>query len=435
MRHALLAAFIVVAVVRSAAAQSPPAVRPLGRVERVSADSLASVAAALPMSDGRVLVNDLTARRVLLVDSTLAHARVIADTTSVTADAYGQTPGTLIRYRGDSVLFIDVSSLSMLVLGPSGAIARVMAIPRPNDAAGLIGGLYGTPGVDARGRLVYYSGAPTGSIQILRRGARAFADDREGAATVTTKEIDEHIDSAVIVRVDPATRVVDTLASFKITKFHRVTKTDDHGVILAFEWIPDPLPLVDDWAMMPDGTLAVVRGRDFHVDWISADGHRSSSAKMPFTWQRVDDQRKQTLIDSATVAVQQRLDGIVGGAFAGGGSGSRGRGGIGAPAAATPPSDAVPNVARRPGLNDLPDYMPAFAPGAAHADADGNLWIRTTAVVGGQPVYDIVNRRGELVDRVQLPSFRTIAGFGPGVVYLAMKDAAGVVHLERSRIK
>jgi hypothetical protein len=50
-------------------------------------------------------------------------------------------------------------------------------------------------------------------------------------------------------------------------------------------------------------------------------------------------------------------------------------------------------------------------------------------------VYDVVNRKGELVDRVQLPSFRTIAGFGPGVVYMAVKDEAGIVHLERARVK
>ena len=70
-----------------------------------------------------------------------------------------------------------------------------------------------------------------------------------------------------------------------------------------------------------------------------------------------------------------------------------------------------------------------------HADADGNLWIRTTTIVEGQPVYDIVNREGELFDRVQLPSFRTIAGFGPGVIYMAVQDSAHIVHLERARLK
>ena len=98
-------------------------------------------------------------------------------------------------------------------------------------------------------------------------------------------------------------------------------------------------------------------------------------------------------------------------------------------------SDIAPNVAVRPSLNDVPDYFPPFKLGASRADADGNIWILTTAIVNRRPVYDIVNRRGELFDRVQLPEFRTIAGFGPGVVYMAVKDSTGVVHVERARVK
>ena len=55
--------------------------------------------------------------------------------------------------------------------------------------------------------------------------------------------------------------------------------------------------------------------------------------------------------------------------------------------------------------------------------------------MNGEPVYDIVNRSGVLTDRVTLPPFRTIAGFAPGVIYMAVKDSAGVVHLERARVK
>jgi hypothetical protein len=84
---------------------------------------------------------------------------------------------------------------------------------------------------------------------------------------------------------------------------------------------------------------------------------------------------------------------------------------------------------------DLPDYKPPFLVGATRADADGNLWIRTSRITNGRAVYDIVNRKGELIDRVQLPAFRTIAGFGPGVVYMGVRDGEGVVHLERARVK
>ncbi len=84
---------------------------------------------------------------------------------------------------------------------------------------------------------------------------------------------------------------------------------------------------------------------------------------------------------------------------------------------------------------DVPDYRPPFRQGAVRADLDGNIWIRTSKVDNGQPVYDVVNGQGHLVDRVQLPPYRTIAGFGPGVVYMGVQDSTGTAHLERAKIR
>ena len=67
---------------------------------------------------------------------------------------------------------------------------------------------------------------------------------------------------------------------------------------------------------------------------------------------------------------------------------------------------------------------------------DGNLWIRTIparAITGG-PVYDIISRQGELVNRLQLPPRYTLVGFGRGrVVYLSLRDASGI-RLARVRL-
>ncbi|HUX32570.1 MAG TPA: hypothetical protein VMV51_01755, partial [Gemmatimonadaceae bacterium] len=137
------------------AQQSLPPVRALGPIERVSTEPMKAVSAVRELSGRRVLVNDVVAHRVLLLDSTLAHATPVADSTASTANAYGDMPGGLISYRGDSTLFIDPASLSMLVLDDAGKVARVMAVPRPNEAIFLIGGPFGTSGFDPAGRLVY----------------------------------------------------------------------------------------------------------------------------------------------------------------------------------------------------------------------------------------------------------------------------------------
>ena len=86
---------------------------------------------------------------------------------------------------------------------------------------------------------------------------------------------------------------------------------------------------------------------------------------------------------------------------------------------------------------DLPDYKPPFTSGSVRADADGNLWIRTVPAkpVPGGPVYDIVSRSGELVDRLQVPPGYGVVGFGKDkVVYLSMRDQQGV-HLARVRLR
>jgi hypothetical protein len=95
----------------------------------------------------------------------------------------------------------------------------------------------------------------------------------------------------------------------------------------------------------------------------------------------------------------------------------------------------IPEIVAPADIADVPDYVPAIDEHSAISDAENNLWIRTSARVDGRPVYDVVNRRGELIDRVQLPAFRTIAGFGPGVIYMAVSDANGKVHLERARVR
>lgn len=427
-------------------AQSLPPVRSIGTVLRVSApDLLGSVATVRPLPGGRLLVNDLVRRQVVLLDSTMALSAVIADTTAATANAYGGRSAGLIPYRGDSTLFIDPASLSMLVLDPEGKVTRVMAVPRPNDAQFMVGGPFGTPVVDSKNRIVYRG------FQMPRMPA---PNPNGGGMTMP-----EMPDSAAIVRVNLATRQLDTAAFFKIPKTNVAMRQNDRGQ-MSISMVMNPMPVVDDWAMLPDGTLAVVRGADYHIDWFSADGAKTSTPKVPFEWQRMSDEAKQTFLDSAKTAAEAQMArvraqmgsggttvtapaGAAGGGPVGGqqvfriemggppGGGPPPGAGGGAPSG--PISITSPSVNMVP-ITDLPDYRPAFGTGATRADQDGNLWIRTSKVANGGPVYDIVNRSGVLIDRVQLPFGRVISGFGAGVVYMGVRDEKGA-RLEVARIR
>lgn len=434
---------MVLAVTGTVNAQGRDVVRPLGPIVARAAEPV-SVNGIRPLPSG-VLVNDAANRRLVLFDDKLAGLTIVADTTDATGNAYGARFGGLFAYQGDSSLFTDPASLSMLVIDPSGKIARVMSMPGTQNAGMLAGGMGGAA-YDGRGGLVFRAmfrpqmhGGPPGS------------------ANFRPPEIP---DSAPILRIDLATRRVDTLGIIRTPKVKLEVTTGEDGRISMRSQI-NPLPVVDDWAVLPDGSLALVRGRDYHVDWIGPDGTKTSSPKVQFDWQRLTDDDKVAFLDSlraarermvaagpnATVEIAEGPAGpgspniqIMTGPGPGGGARQAARQGArqGTRQAATVATGqrANPNV-NFVDPSELPDYKPAFFAGSVRADSRGNLWIRTipTKPVTGGPIYDVLDRQGALVERVQIPEGRTIVAFGQGdVVYLSAREGRKS-YLEKATIR
>ncbi len=422
--------------------------RQLPTAMATSTDSIGSVAAVRQLPNGNVLVNDQARRRVIMLDKDMKLVGVVADSTSGTANAYGVRPGGLLAYRGDSTLFVDPASLSMLVIDPNGKIIRTMAAPRPNDVNFLTGGALGNPGFDGQGRLVYR----TIDFGFGRGGPRP----EPGKPFVPPTPPD----SSALVRFDLATRKLDTVGFYKIPKANvQMSQTPEGGMRVSV--IMNPLPVIDEWAVMSDGAVAFVRGRDYHVDFIDASGAKTSAEKIPYDWQRMTDDDKQRFLDSSKVAIEKQR--AAGGTNAPG----AGRGGL-ADAASAILSGAAPErmmitMSRGAGdgpprvemgggrggaaegpqpvqmvpASELPDYKPVFGSGSVKADMDGHLWVRTipTKATTGGAIYDVVDRSGKLVDRVQVPAGTTIAGFGAGgIVYLGSRDASGL-HIQRIAVR
>ena len=442
-------------------------VRALPAPAATSTDSLGSIAAVRQLPNGNVLVNDQVRRRVVLMDSSLKVIGVVADSTSSTANAYGVRPGGLLAWHGDSTLFIDPASLSMLVIDGAGKVVRVMAAPRPNDVQFLVGGLFGNPGFDSQGRLIYRS-----------FGRPSFTRDASGNATAP-----QFPDSAALVRFDLTSRKLDTVAFFRIPKQNVTMSQDENGRMRVSVTI-NPLPVVDDWAVLSDGTLAIVRGRDYRVEFIGADGARTVADKIPFEWQRLSDEDKVAFIDSTRVNMERlraqrggfvAIGGGAGPHIAGGGGGGRqvitmrvggdgaepprrggdraqgnangNNGNSGSSGANGSNGNARGNNGNGnaqpefPPLNfvspsELPDYKPVFSTGSVRADMDDRIWVRTipTKASTAGAIYDVIDRSGKLVDRVQVPVNATIAGFGKGgVVYVGTREG-GEIRLQRVRV-
>ena len=451
-------------VASTAVAQTPTTpkipVRQLPAAMATSTDSIGSVAAVRQLPNGNVLLNDQARRRIVLLDPNMKVIGLIADSTSTTNNAYGVRPGGMISYRGDSTLFIDPAGLSMLVIDPAGKIVRTMAAPRANDVNFLIGGASGNPGFDTDGRLVYRT-------MDFGFGRGRGPGPQPGVPFVPPTPPD----SSALVRFNLATRKLDTVGFFKIPKSN-ISMTQDANGRMNVSITMNPLPVVDDWAVMSDGTIAFVRGRDYHVDFVGAGGVKRSADKIPYEWQRMNDDDKSRFLDSAKAAIERTRAAVAAGGPGaqqamqqgmeamgmGGGGGTPmiitmgGPGGPGGPGGAAPPQRGgdgggrgqgapaagggggfqVPPINMVP-ISELPDYKPVFGNGSVRADMDGRLWVRTipTKPTPGGAIYDVIDKEGKLVDKIQVPAGTTIAGFGKGgVVYLGVRDASGI-HVQR----
>lgn len=382
-------------------------VRSLHNFRTSDSTTLQSISGIRRLPGGSVLVNDANRRQLVLFDSSLAHARVIADTSSRSEYSYGLRPkaGALIPYVADSTIFADNESSVLLVINPVGEIVNVVAPVRARDLNTIVAGQNGKSSFDASGRLIYAS-------------ARAFdlglflPAPGEGPKTVT------HPDSAPIVRADFDERSVDTIAMIKIAVQKTVLIRSNAGGVSPMVAV-NPLPASDDWTMMPDGTIAIVRVKDYHMDWISPDGKLTSSPVMPFDWRRISAEEKQAMVDS----VKRSLDEA-----------------SARDLESNPPAPGQPDRMR---LNftveasDIPDNYPPVRTGQTLADMNGHVWVlpSTSASAVGGLLFDVVNRQGVVIERVQLPAGRRLVGFGPGdLIYMSRSRGAQQAVLERAEI-
>jgi hypothetical protein len=225
-------------------------------------------------------------------------------------------------------------------------------------------------------------------------------------------------DTAAIARANFDTRIVDTIARVKTASSTRLEYTHAGDTIRAHR-IMNPVSFTDEWAVLADGSIALVRGHDYHIDWIRPDGARTSTPKLPFDWKKLSEADKHVLMDSVRTAFEQSTAAqrtVVG---------ENGR-----------RRTEVHTLAFVP-LSEIGDYQPPIRPGAVKPDLDNNIWIlpATSALSrNGELVYDVVNSAGQLTHRVRLPLGHSIAGFGRnGVVFLMSKEAERWV-LKRTRV-
>ncbi|MCA0377491.1 MAG: hypothetical protein LCH84_17755 [Gemmatimonadetes bacterium] len=547
---ALLASTLVA---QNAPPKSPTANVPLREVTEVIARTergLGNVNTVRALSDGGVLVNDGMRRQLLRFDASLKNVVAVADTAPGALMPYGQRQLGLIPYQGDSSLVVDPATMSLVLIDGKGKTSRVMSSPRPNDINMLAGMNLGTNAFDAQGRMYYrqgnVGGGPggggvgmmfgSGNDRGGGRGGNQQGGNQQGGNQQNRNaqqgrggggdfgggfggggfggggqggpggpggfggpggrgfNPQNQPDSVPIVRVNFDTRKADTVTFVKVPKNEtQMTRGEDGQTRITVKI--NPLPQADDWSLLSDGTVAVIRVLDYHVDYYTPDGKHIAGERLPYDWKQIPDDDKQKFVDSLKALAKVANDRASNGA----GGGMR-------------------MMFEPIAFERFPDYFPPVRQGASIADRDGNLWvIPSTSTLasqlaqqmqqgmgggrggmggmggmggapggppGGAPpgaagaaagqggrgerggrggagsdstragglppaaigllaaaanqppiVYDVIGRDGKLRERVKLPAGRQIAGFGPnGLIYLQAREGREV-HLEVVKLK
>lgn len=418
-----------------AVAQAAVPVQNVRTVSRASV-GVGSVLNLFELDRGRVIVNDGARRRVVILDSALSQATVLLDSTSGGPGSYGPVASPMVAYGRDSLLFVDGASRSLLVIDRAGKAQGVIAGPPGADFRFLAGSNWG---VDPGRNLVY-------RVMTVRTGSNPPGERGPGS-----QQFQEIPDSSTIVRFLVDARRADTIVNVAQEGRTRMISALDLDNKRTMTYELNPLATVDEWAVLADGSVAVVRGSDYHVDFYRA-GAKSSGPKVQFPWRKLSDEDKQKYVDSVrtsfetarrvadergedpTQTVIKLLRGISG-AIASTMPAPR-------PIATSTPRSSAPPLPMNITFVDaktLPDYYPAFRAGAVRADLDNNVWVLPTTTLAaseGGLVYDVLDDKGVLRRRVRMPAGRSIAGFGKnGVVYLMAREPNGEWFVERSRLQ
>lgn len=396
------------AAVSSVGAQATVPIRTIGPILASSTENVGRAITVRATSDGHVIVGAGARQRVYAFDSTLKNFTLVADSGSGTGILPIRTTG-IIAYLADSTLLPDFSANALLVLDATGKQVRSMAPPRSQDLMFLgIPSAFGRPGFDARGRLVYRTQLPPN----LRPKPTPSGDQKVEMTPVNA-------DSAPIVRGDFDTRRIDTVAWVKTPSQGRMAmemKDNPAGgpPSMTLHMQVNPFPMSDEWALLSDGTIAIVRAHDYHIDWIDPDGTHRSSPKMPIDWRRYTDEERTQRVDSVKKLVEAQLK---------------------RQTSVLPPG--APQIKMDVSVvpdSEFPSFWPPIQSGSVMADLDGRLWIlpTTSTHAANGLTYDVVNRNGEIVERVQLPKDCVLAGFGPHDMLYLTRAEGNATYLERA---
>jgi hypothetical protein len=394
MRHTLATLALATTLPALLAAQTAPT-RTLTKPDAEWTEPFSAITGIRELKNGGVIVADNRDKTIQLVDFKGAAKRIGREGSG--PGEYG-LPMSVFGAPGDTTWVFDMMNSRYLVIDPSGKPVSTFMMDQGAQPGGDLGrggriaaiGMGLAQGIDAQGRLYF------------RAPKVRFGD--EAPAT---------IDTTPILRWDRKANRTDTVGLLFAPAGPPATVrgTPGSGEVRVTMRIGGSTPFqsTDAYAVTPAGDVAVVRARDYHVDWI-VKGRTVSGQPIPYERVRVTDADKKSFIENRRNAGGIQI------------TNDNGRSSVrtGGP----PPNEPPP---------EFPEFKGPFAAGGVAAAPNGQIWVSRHVASDAPPTYDVIDNSGKVVSRVVLPKRTRLVGFGNGTVYLARIDEDDLQYLQRYR--
>ncbi len=365
---------------------------PLTKPAAEFAEGFTRVTAIRELPSGKVIVVDQMDKIVQLVDLAAGTAQKIGREGNGPGEY--SLPSTVLGLPDGSSLVLDMLNRRLLTISPDGKPGAFLELPRPPATQGggggprmMIGGM-DMRGTDLQGRL-YYQGAPF-SI--------------ETGAT---------FDSVAILRWDRVNPKLDTVGYVKLPPSSVQTGggQGNFRVQIGGQKVFTPAEV---WAVAGDGRIARVTPMPYRVIWMDG-ATKAAGPVQSYTPIKVTEADKELVREARR---RQRPMVI-----------SMGAGG----ASSGPPPGGSVQVPEPEFEETMPPFTGGVGTGGSVlATPEGEVWVlRTRPASDKIPSYDVFDRTGALVKKVQLNPNSRVVGFGKGTVYVVRTDDDDLQYLQR----
>lgn len=395
MRNRFTLAASLLALSTPLLAQNVPT-RTLSKPDAEYSEPFTQIAGVRELKDGRLIVIDPRDKTVQVVDLKAGTATKLGREGSGPGE-YG-IPFRLIPLPNDTTAISDMLNNRLLLINPNATVGGFVDLNVPPPAGGrgegrgmvMIGGNMPTA-ADAKGRMYY-----------------------QGPAFRMTESGPQAADSVPMIRWDRASGKRDTIAWLRLpANANQISSRGGRGnqqVMVRMGGGP-PFNGADQMVVGPDGRVAIAHHDPFSVDFVSENGQRVRGQPIRHDRLRITDGHKAEWRERQKSATGLMI------------TNDNGR-----RSATMEPAGQTQDPEVWGG-----EYMPPFLGSALSFSNDGYLWVQRTGPAGQAPTFDVIDRAGNVAQKVVLPKRARLLGFGNGAIYVARLDEDDLQYIQKYR--